>query len=113
MSGLPASIELACGCWALTLGVVLHCFWALTKKWNNCLRWLIILIAPTLVFIFSWKPIKKQYDLQHYPTTISKEETHTAQWYLRITKVIVDPFGPNSEMSPVRLTAYVNGQPYG
>jgi hypothetical protein len=72
MSGFPPSIELACACWAVTLGVLLHCFLVWTSKWNFLIRLAIIAIVPVLVLYFSWEPIKKQHALQH-----SSEETGT------------------------------------
>jgi hypothetical protein len=36
-----------------------------------------------------------------------------AQWYLKITRATIHPYSPNETSTPFRITAYVNGLPYG
>jgi hypothetical protein len=66
VSGFPPSIELACGCWALTLAAVLDLFrrWSCNTGKFRKTRWLIIFIVVILVVAFTWHPIANQYHTQ-------------------------------------------------
>jgi hypothetical protein len=113
MSGLPPSIVIACICWAISLAVLLHFFWIHTTKWHPGARWCVALSGPALLVFLSWAPIRQQYHIQHSPSTDDSLSDLSHQWYFRISEVVVDPWGPNGQTTPVRLAAFVNGQPYG
>src|SRR3984957_17232957 len=83
VSGFPPNILLACGCWAATLGAILHFFW----KWSGSterfgkLKWVVVIGLPVAILAFARKPVAHQYHEQHYPhadTNIAamKEEMH-------------------------------------
>src|SRR5271169_5415679 len=114
MSGFPPSIELACACWAVTLGVLLHCFWIWTKKWNK-FKWTrptVVLVIVIAAFGFSWNPIIKQYRLQHAPSEapVAQQSPH---WYLVIKEIKLHKLGINQTAALFyRITIDINGQKY-
>jgi len=118
MSGLPPCIELACACWAIMLGVVLHCFWVSTRSWNRYrwIRWIVLFAFPALILLVSWNPIKNQYLKQHSPPMIAAsilKRPIELLWYFRIDYVeSIPPSTDPNAMRPFRIEADVSGQAY-
>jgi hypothetical protein len=75
-SGFPPNIELACVCWAITLFVALHYFWVLAKGWRYKIRWIVVILVPTLIVYGAWNPVANRYRIQHSPPSPPPTDTN-------------------------------------
>lgn len=123
ISGLPPCIELACACWAIMLGVVLHCFWISTRNWKRqrWTRFVVLVAVPILILSVFWKPFKNRYIIQHSPRAITdhaQKKPNEILWYLKMDYVQCDPpidpmIGLGQRIYPFRIKVKVNSRMVG
>jgi hypothetical protein len=68
MSGFQPNIVLACACWGVALGLLLHALWIYEKtaKLPIIFRVILTLAVIAIVVSLAWSPVVKEYQKEHF-----------------------------------------------
>ena len=70
LSGFHPNIVLACICWLLTLGLLIHAFW-ITGKFAVTIKLVATFVVLAGVILLAWGPVIREYQRQHPPPSFA------------------------------------------